>query len=223
MSKSNLTRWSGLAAMLGGVLGIVLAPVATSASFVAYGGSPPSWVSPLRPALDALLAFATPAEVYATYGKVFFLVFLLFLAGLAGLRAQVGEDVGQQGKLGFQLAYVGLAMNLAGNITDYWLGEEILHQPLWGASFVMFTLLGLLVYMVGSIFLGLATWRANTLPRWAAGALMLAPPLTIVNSIWGVRHIPSAQVLPQAVAWVLVGYFLWVDKRAGAAQPRPAI
>jgi len=58
--SSNLVRWSGLVAMVGGVLGIVLTPI------LSY-------------------LWATYSDLYGHFGRAYFLVFLGCLVGLAGL------------------------------------------------------------------------------------------------------------------------------------------
>jgi hypothetical protein len=149
-----------------------------------------------------------PAEVYPTYGKVFLLVFLLFIGGLLGLRALVYDKVDKRGKLGIRLALIGLVMNLAGNISDYWLGYDVLGQPWWGLLFVIGTEIGFLVYMIGSILLGRALLRGKVLPAWVAWALIVAPPLGIIFTFWGIAHIPSGVVFALSVCWLLVGFRL---------------
>ena len=215
--------------MLGGVLGIVLTPLATFAGWLAAPGqtTPPQypgmpWAQLIRPLVTPFLGFATYEEVYATYGKVFFLVYLLFLIGMVGLRARVGEHIGRSGKLAFRLAFVGLAMNLAGNVGDYWLGEKVLGQPMWGISFTIGTLVGTLVYMVGSVMLGRAILRTTVLPRWAGWALIVAPTLGIVLGLFVVIHLPSALVLPVGLGWIMIGYALWSGKGAPVRPTAPA-
>ncbi len=61
--SSGLVRWCGLAATLGGVLGIVLTPILT-------------------------YLWATYSDVYGYFGRAYFLVFLGCLVGLAGLYAR---------------------------------------------------------------------------------------------------------------------------------------
>lgn len=176
------------------------------------------WAQLIEPLVTPFLGFGTPGEVYATYGKVFFLVYLLFLIGLVGLRARISGRAGQLERRGFQVALLGLAMNLVGNIGDYWLGEEVLHQPLWGISFVIGTLLGTLVYIVGSVLLGIAILRMRVLPRWSGWTLIIAPTLGIVLGLWPIKHLPSALVLPVGLGWMLLGYALWLGDGAAARR-----
>jgi hypothetical protein len=61
--SSNLVRLSGLAAMLGGLLGVILTPIL-----------PHLW--------------ATYSDTYLYYGRAYFLVYVGCLLGLTGLYAQ---------------------------------------------------------------------------------------------------------------------------------------
>lgn len=218
ISRGNI-RWGGLAAMLGGVLAIVLTPFATFAGFLA-GPSRTypemSWAQLVEPLVTPFIGFGTPGEVYATYGKAFFPVYLLFLIGLVSLHAHISGRAGRLERRGFQVALLGLVMNLIGNIGDYWLGEEVLHQPLWGISFVIGTMLGTLVYMVGSVLLGISILWTRVLPRWSGWTLIIAPTLGIVLGVWLVRHLPSALVLPVGLGWIIPGYALWSGSGATA-------
>ena len=88
--SSNLIRRSGLAAILGGVLGIVLTPI------LSY-------------------LWATYSDVYGYFGRAYFPVYLGCMAGLAGLYAVRRGDLGLRGtdkldteKLVFGMTFVGL-------------------------------------------------------------------------------------------------------------------
>lgn len=108
--------------MLGSVLGIVVAPIITSAySLSEQGGAEfaPPWEPTLSESLGFLFSFASPEAVYATYGKLCFLVFLGFLLGLVGLYNRRSGHTGRLEKWGFRLSFVGLALNLLGNLGDY--------------------------------------------------------------------------------------------------------
>ena len=81
MTASNITRWGGIVAMLGGVFWAVWSNL-FRVSFEAAGG----------PFSDGLLMFAA----------------LLTLGGLAGLHALQGGNYGSIGRAGFYTAAVGL-------------------------------------------------------------------------------------------------------------------
>jgi TctA family transporter len=103
--SSNLVRLSGLAAMLGGVLGIILTPILT-------------------------YLWATNSDVYGYFGRAYFLVFLGRIAGLVALYTLRRRNPGWQAteKLGEEtliigMTFVGLVMGLVGDILEYWGGS----------------------------------------------------------------------------------------------------
>ena len=213
MRSGNLVRWGGLAGMLAGAMAIVLAPLATTAAaYQAWAGGwgrpPRGWVAAVGSTLGPLLTFATPSRVYQTYGRAFFFVFLFLVLALQGLHTRGGAAGGRLARYGFRIAFASLLLLLVANVGDYWLGTEILGRRLWGASFAV-TLLGLLLLLIASVLLGAAALRSTALPRWSAWVLMIASPLGVVLSFWGVKHIPSAPMLPLGIAWGLAGYSLW--------------
>lgn len=72
--SSNRIRHCGLAAMVGGILGILYAPFYALAYFDTADGAESleapwvaAWAGAVRPALEPLLTFAPPEAVYLTY------------------------------------------------------------------------------------------------------------------------------------------------------------
>ncbi len=55
-------------------------------------------------------------------------------------------------------------------------------------------------HLLGYVFLGLALWRARTVPRWAAGLIVVAAPL--MEPIAYGSHIGALQVLGYALVFV---------------------
>jgi hypothetical protein len=220
MSSSKLIRWGGLAAMLGSALGIVVAPIITSAYSLIEenGNSAPPWEPTLSNLLGPFLTFASPETVYAAYGKVYFLIFLGLLLGLAGLYIRRRGHAGRLEHWGFRLSFVGLALNLLGNVPDYWIGEDILGERLHTMGFVAGTALGLLILTIGSIILGIALLRAGDSPRLGAWLLVLTIPGLIVVSLLGFGNIPSGPALWFCFAWMALGHFLWSRENAPTGQ-----
>jgi len=220
MPHANRVRWGGLAGILTGAMAIALAPLATTAAVYeawagGWGRPPRGWVAAVGSTLWPLLTFASPPKVYQTYGRAFFFVFLFLVLALRGLHTHSSSAGGQLERYGFRIAFASLLLLLAANVADYWLGVAILGQRLWGASFAA-TLLGLLLLLIASVLLGAAALRSAALPRWSAWA-MIASPMAVILSLWGVRHIPSAPMLPLGIAWGLAGYSLWKDSSKGFA------
>jgi hypothetical protein len=156
--SSDLVRWSGLAAMLGGVLGIVLTPI------LSY-------------------LWDTYSDAYLYYGRAYFPVYLGCIAGLAGLYSRRRGSLGLQGsdklepeKLVFGMTFAGLVMGLVGDILEYWGGdssESFTQVQVMGFGI---EIIGLLLVLCGSFVLGLTYRRANVLPSLVAWLLIVAGP-----------------------------------------------
>lgn len=221
MASSHLIRWGGLAAMGGSVLGIVVAPVITSAYSMTEGGTEqvPPWEPTFSNLFGPLFEFASPEGLYATYGKLYFVVFLGLLMGLVALHAQQQRRgrIGRLGEWGLRLCLVGVVLNLFGNIPDYWFGEGTWFEAL---GFLVGTVLGFLVLMVGSTILGIALLRTGTLTRLGAWLLALCLPGIALLTLIGFGNIPSGPALWFCLAWLVLGYVLWTQR--GVTTERPS-
>lgn len=196
--SSVLVRFSGLASILGGVLGIVLTPILT-------------------------YLWATNSDVYGYFGRVYFFVFIGCLLGLAGLYAQRRASMGSlttsepdTEKWVFVLMLVGLVLSLVGDILEYWGGKP--GEGFTTTQMKGFTLeiAGLLVVLFGSVAFGVIYRRAKILPRFMPWLLIAAGPVGLVLSI---PHIPSGTMFLFCCAWVVLGYLLLTGKIDSAQQP----
>ena len=221
MTSSSLIRLSDLAAILGGTMGILVTPMLTFAGFLTdpSDGAPPQmlWARVVEPVVMPLVSFGTADDAYYLYGRMLFPIYALFLAGLLGLRVRLTAGT----RRGFRIALVGLVMNLAGNVSDYWLGLEVLGQYLWGFGFMVGTLIGTLIYTVGAVLLGRAILRTGSLPRWTGWTLIVAPLLGISLAFWGVYYLPANFILGNGLGWLLLGHVLWSKGNVPARQPEP--
>ncbi len=197
-------RWSGFAAMVGGVLAVILTLPFAAAYFRAYPGFdvPPFWFPAVRSRFDPLLTFASPVAVYNTYGRIFNVVYLLLLPGVVSLHAlqQAASDRFESWAVG--VLVTGLVMSFIGVAGDYWadgLG--------WGIE-----LLGLLVLLVGTTLVGIASVRAKRIPTWSAWLLIIAGPGAIVATLL-IGHIPSGPTFLFACAWIVLGAILSRQER----------
>jgi hypothetical protein len=194
----GLIRWCGIAAILGGVLGIVLMPI------LSY-------------------LWATYSDLYGYFGRAYFLVFLGCLWGLVGLYASRRENPGTQAtekpseeNLIIGMTFVGLAMAFVGSILDYWgggSGEGFTQVQITGYGFEM---TGLLLVVLGSFLLGLHYRRANVVPALVAWLLIAAGPGGILLSL---VHIPSGAMLLFCCTWMVLGYLLLTGRILPAQPP----
>jgi hypothetical protein len=190
---AGLIRWCGLAAMLGGVLGVLLTPI------LSY-------------------LWATYSDAYLYYGRAYFLVYLGCLLGLAGLytRRRTSRLIGE--KWGFGLTFIGLAIGLIGDVLAYWGGPPGRDFTQMQATGFSIEVIGLLLILIGAVVLG-ATYlgeQANVLPKLVAGLLIAAGPGGFLLFSF---HVPSGTLLLFCCAWVVLGYLLLMGRVASAEQP----
>jgi hypothetical protein len=197
-------RWAGLAAVVGGVLGVLVSPLYSLAYFATDEVAPsdePRWADPARDLLDPLLTFASADTVYLTYGKLFLFVWASMLAGLVALHARHAGRAGRLEGWGFRASFLALVLLVIGAFGAYWLG-------LTDLFFAGFIVPGLLLLAVGSPLFGMGTWRAGVAPHAGALLLVVGGPATLVLS--DISTLGGGLVLAY-VAWVVVGYALWSE------------
>jgi hypothetical protein len=195
MSSSELIRWSGLAAVVGGVsLGI-----AELVALSFFG-------------LDFRQTATT--GTYAFYSLLIMITAVLLPLGLVGLYVRQSEAAGPLGFGGFVVAFIGTVL-VAG---FFWSSAfvapilaveapqllDVRSLPGFFRSFIVFGL--------GWLLFGVATLRAGIYPR--APAVLL-----IVGSVLIVIRLPlTSIVLDAAVAWM--GYVLFTGRDIAAGRPR---
>ena len=197
--SSRWILWSGLAAMLGGALGLVLTPI-------------------------LIYLWTTYSDAYVVFGKAYFPVYLGCMAGLLGLdaRRRGSSERPETERLALGMILVGLAVALFGDILAYW-GDLLAGQPNAGgftnvqAGGFLLEILGLLILLFGSVTLGVIYLRANVRPRWFTWLLVLAGPVGILLSA---LHAPSGTMLLFCLAWTGMGYALLSEKTVVAEPAR---
>ena len=86
-----------------------------------------------------------------------------------------------------------------------------------GALPAVYALAGIL-YLLGGLLFGIATFRAGVLPRWAAGLLAVAATLTPLAALLP-HHIQRFAAVPMGLALAWLGYALWSERRENASEP----
>ena len=217
MSPSNLIRWGGLAALVGGMIGILYFPFHASAYFATQDGAAgldapwvAGWAEPFTRVFDPLLTFAPPHEVYTTLGKILVLVVLGFLAGVLALHSRQGARAGRLEKWGFRVLLLGSVLGTLGAFGEY-------YTPYLDFSFLAFSAPGILLLMFGSLLFGIGTLRAGMVPRLGAWLLTLGgfPGIVLMTVLVG--HL-SGGLLLLDFAWVVLGYALWTQRVAPAVN-----
>jgi hypothetical protein len=112
-----MMRWAGVAAIVGGMAAIVLTLPFAAAFFLAYPGeSPlPFWFDSIEPRLDSQLTFASPDDVYETYGRLYILLLPLVVA----IHRDRGPLASRSEKRGFAVLSSRLGATALGVAGDY--------------------------------------------------------------------------------------------------------
>ena len=185
---SNLIRWGGLAAMVGGVL----------------------W------ALWYVGASLVGGENYQTYNRLMPIVLLLLAVGLVAFYAAQKGSHRLLGTTGFVVALVGLFVMIAGNVVEFWAFTEEAYGPnsLRNSAWMAFGL-GMFAFYVGTMLVGIGTLRARMLPSSGALLLMIWFPLGfVVSSLLQLVGVPEALAFSGLTAllgagWAVLGYAVW--------------
>lgn len=214
VTSVKLIRWSGLAAVIAGII---------------FAG-----IQPIHPA-DVLASVTTSAWAIITSLKT--AMCLLFLLGITGIYAGQVNKAGWLGLAGFlllsfswalQTAFVfaeafilPLLATAAPQFVDGVLGTLARGQASevnLGALPTIYSLGVGVTYMLGGLLFGIATLRAGVLPRWPAGLLAVAAALTPLAALLP-HAIQRLAGIPVGLALAWLGYALWLERREHAAEP----
>jgi hypothetical protein len=210
-TTANLIRWAGLPAMVAGLI---------------FAG-----IQPIHPA-DVVSSVTTSAWAIITTLKT--MMCFLFLIGIMGIYARQAHKAGWLGLAGFlifslswwlQTAFVfaetfilPLLVSTAPQYVDgmLGLGAGRASEVGLGALPLLYGLVGIF-YMLGGLLLGIATFRAAILPRWA-GALLAATALLTPLAALLPHHIQRLAAVPMGLAIAWLGYALWTELREQGSE-----
>jgi hypothetical protein len=206
MSSSNLIRWSGLVALIGGVLFVILDVV----DFISFGNQP-------------FTAVATTGVWTIAQGA--YIVAAIFITlGLVGLYVCQAQQTGTLGLVAFVVTFIGGMMATGSTWSEAffgpWLSEAApeLMEANPAGSVITGAILSYLLFALGWFLFGLASLRAKVLPRGAAVLLMIG---AVVFLVLGFLDLPFAGVVfGAAVAWL--GSALWSSSSNSALVSKTA-
>jgi hypothetical protein len=218
-TTSNLIRWAGFSAMLAGIM---YALVGLLHPFVSHGAG-----------LSVVTTDLWLLTHSLTIGVSFF-----GLLGLAGLYARQAEGAGWLGLAGFLLLSLWLVL-----VPGFTFFEALILPVLaidapksaegflgiftgsaggtnFGTLATVWTLMGV-VYILGALTFGVATFRTGILSRWAAGLLGLGAVASPAFALLP-RTLEPLAAVPVGVGLAWLGYSLLSERRERAAQPAVA-
>jgi hypothetical protein len=186
----NLICWSGVAAILGGVLWVAWA--------IQTGFQPPGCIG------DEC-AFRPMRESGPLEAVLFLLAMLLLVVGVAGLvfHTRNAGRLGRLGWIGSVASGVGVAALIISSLTQaVFFGGDFPLMP-------FFVILGGLALIVGFLLLGITILRARVLPLWVAVLFVVGTLAMLgVND----QNMQVFLAIPFGIAWVAVGCVLWWGK-----------
>lgn len=218
MSKPTaaaLIRWSGLAALAGGLI---------------FAG-----IQPIHPA-DYLPSVTTGA--WSAFMSFKLAMCLFLLVGIAGIYARQVGRAGWLALLGLLLLVVswflqtgfifveGLILpvlaSAAPNFVESFLTLANGTQPSVdiGLAPVLYGVTGL-CYMLGGLAFGIGTLRAGVLPKWAAVLLAVASVLTPLAALLP-HEVQRLAGIPVGLAFAWLGLALWWPGQAAITAPLAA-
>ena len=151
------------------------------------------------------------------------------LLGLSGLYSRQLEQTGWMGLAGYLLLSLWLALILGFTFVEVFILPGLAAEaPRFVAGWLgMFTgtaseiSLGALpltwiltgpIYILGGLLFGIATCRANILPRWAGALLAVGTAIGPAAALLPLDYQPKVAV-PVGLALAWLGYALWSDRR----------
>ena len=213
-TTSNLIRWAGLSAMVAGICYVLVGlfhPLNVLASVTT-----PTWV------IVHILASAM-----CFFG----------LLGIVGLYARQAEKSGKLGLIGFGLWSVWLVLTFGFTFAETFILPQLAtvapksvegfmgvftgapSEISFGVLPTLWSLIGL-VYILGGLLFGIATFRAGVLPRWAGALLAFGTALTPLAALLPPELEPKVTV-PVGLALAWMGYALLSEQREKASESLP--
>lgn len=196
MSRERLISYAGPAAMLGGVLYLATFAMA----YLIYGVFEQQAKGTFFAAHAFIHAFDTP-------------MFALLALGAVGIYLREAGRLGRVGKAGFYVTLAGFGLSVVGGLTIIVVGLAVSDKATLGVLDIITHPLAHVLYAVGSLIFGIATFRAGVLPRGAALLAAVGPIWLFAMFMTGfgggdavVPLVPP--VVATALGWAWLGYAL---------------
>jgi hypothetical protein len=206
ITSSTLTRWAGLSAIVAGVIYAGIQPI-----------HPPDFLSSVTTTKWAIIITLKLTMCF------------LFLIGIVGIYVRQVEKAGWLGLIGFVLFSLSWALqsgfvfaeifilpplaSVTPQFVDSYLGvvNGSPGEMNIGAIIPTYAFVGIL-YLLGGMLFGIATFRAGVLPRWPAGMLAVTAILTPAAALFP-HEIQRFAAIPMGIAIAWLGYVLWSEQR----------
>ena len=228
--SESRSRMAGTAAIVGGVLGVLVAPLMVIVKYqTGWSVIPePAWIAIATPVIGALLDFGTPVTRWIVYGSLYTVALLLMFVGLLAAAVQIKEPTGRAQPVGLWILLAGLVLVIVGDAvhTATW-HQSGLTVPTPGTNPVANTgyathMMGMNLVMAGSLIAGISGLRRRTLAPWLAWAFVLLPATIVAMALTLLPTTPSGGLWMFSVLMIAIGYSM----RSGKPQlmaPQPQL
>jgi hypothetical protein len=211
ITPSTLTRAAAIAAMVAGLIYIVIQPLHPTDDLASVTGGTWSVVHVLS-LIMAVLGLAGVTGIYLRQVREFGVL------GLVGYLLFSGFFI-LQAAFTFAEAFIA-PLSAAGSpeltedLVGLFAGHEA-HTDL--GPLALAPLVGVVFYVAGGLVFGVAVLRARILSRWAAILLIAASAGTLLASVLP-HEVERLLAIPVGAALVWLGSSLWLDQRRKAPQ-----
>ncbi len=190
MLSEQFVRWTGAAAMVGGLLWVI--------STVVHASKPVGCVA--QECTSRQTRETSVIEGVLTLGAL--LLFAATACSLVLLVRSAGR-FGTVGSVGTILALIGiLVLVAAGAVQTVVLAGDFPLMP-------YFVIPGIVALVAGFVMLALLVLRSGVLPRWAAASLLIGA-LTMLG--FNEQSAAAWLAIPFGLSWMVVGYALWTQE-----------
>ncbi len=155
------------------------------------------------------------------------LMFALLALGAVGVYARQKDHLGKAGKVGFYIALAGFGLSVLGGLTVIAVGLTVSDEATLGVLDVIVHPLAHLLYAVGSLIFGIATFREGILPRGGAFLAAIGPVwlFALFNLGFGGGEsflVVFVPIVVTGLGWMWLGYALLSERKGTVAEPQPA-
>lgn len=212
----TLNQYAGVAGIVGGIMGVVLAPIMVIIKYLTGWAiiPEPAWIAVVGPVLDPILSFASPTGLWTTYGSMYTIALLFMFAALLALWPQIRYNRNRGMMLGYWILITGLCLIIPGDAvhTLTW-HQNGLTTPTPGTNPLANTgyaagMMGMNFVLIGSLTLGLSALRKKFLMPWLAWCFILITPSAIILSLTLLPTTPSGGLWLFSFMMMALGYSL---------------
>jgi len=205
-------RLVGHVMMIGGALGVALAPAMVAIKYMTGWAIVPEpfWVPAARAWFGVSFAGMPPHQLWMVFGTAYSVALLLMFAGFVTLAPTLqGRSRAQ--RTGYWLVAGGLTLVLPGDAIHTWTWHQHgLTIPTPGTNPVAngayaAHMMGMNLVMAGTLLLGLAALRHGTLARWVSFMFILVFPAAVLAAVTILPTTPSGALWLFGVLMIAAG------------------